>query len=158
MDRLRRWLALAIAATALVAAGFLWTRDRPVATAHGASVAVADADPDGEDAGLPAAPLIAPKSPLTDAEREARRFNRYDRDKDGRITRDEYLANRKKGFARLDTNHDGVLSFDEYVVKTDDKFAKADRDGDGALDRAEFATTAVKRRPRSACACPAAER
>jgi hypothetical protein len=156
MDRLRRWLAMGVALTALVAAGFFWTRDRPTASANSgvAAVTVPDADPEGDDASAPPrAALIAPKSPLTDAEREERRFNRYDKDRNEKISRDEYMANRRKNFAKLDLNHDGVLSFEEYSVKATDKFDKADRDGDGQLSREEFAATAVKRRARAACVC-----
>ena len=153
---MRRWLALSAALIALILAGFFWTRDRPVAQAAGgqqAALTVPDAETDGEDANLPVPPLAAPRSPLTPAEKEARRFNRYDKDKDNKLSKPEYLANRRKSFDKLDLNHDGVLSFDEYTVKALDKFGKADRDGDGILDREEFATTAIKRRPRAACVC-----
>lgn len=145
---MRRWLALGVALVALVAAGFLWTRDRPVALAGQAEMTVSDADPDGEDASTPASPLVAPRSPLTDADREARRFDRYDKDRTEKITRTEYLASRVKAFGRLDLDRDGKLSFDEYSAKVITKFAKADRDGDGDLDRKEFAATAAKRRAR----------
>ena len=148
---MRRWLGLAVALVALIAAGFLWTRDRPVALAGASSITVPDADPDGEDAATPAAPLVAPKSPLTDADREAKRFNRYDKDRDEGVTRDEYLATRRKSFAKLDLDHDGKLSFEEYSVKAVDKFTKADRDADAKLSRKEFALTAVKRRARAPC-------
>ncbi len=148
---MRRWLALGVALVALAAAGFLWTRDRPVALAGQAAITVPDADPDGEDAATQAAPLVAPRSPLTDADREARRFDRYDKDRTDTITKPEYLANRVKAFARLDLDHDGKLSFDEYSAKVIAKFAKADRDGDGDLNRKEFAATAVKRRARAPC-------
>ena len=43
--------------------------------------------------------------------REQKRFGRYDKDRDGAITRDEYLASRRKAYAKLDTNGDGRLSF-----------------------------------------------
>lgn len=96
-------------------------------------------------------PEAAPKS------REERRFNRYDKDRDDRITRDEYLASRKKAFAKLDTNDDGRLSFDEWAVKTTTKFAGADKDKSATLDRSEFATTAPKRKPpRRRADCPPA--
>ncbi|WEK43051.1 MAG: EF-hand domain-containing protein [Candidatus Sphingomonas colombiensis] len=85
--------------------------------------------------------------------REQKRFDRYDKDRDGRVTREEYLASRRKAFAKLDTNGDGKLSFDEWAVKTITKFADADHDRSGALDRAEFATTAPKRRPKPKCVC-----
>ena len=148
---MRRWLALGVALVALVAAGFLWTRDRPVAQAGQAEMTVADADPDGEDASTPASPLVAPRSPLTDADREARRFDRLDKDGTAAITRAEYFVNRRKAYARLDADGDGTLSFDEYSAKAIVKFAKADRDGDGDLNRKEFAATAMQRRARAAC-------
>lgn len=153
---MRRALALGVALLALVAAGFLWTRDRPVALAS-APPPPAVEDSDGE---VPesTAGLVAPRSSVTPAEREARRFGRYDKDRDARISRDEYLANRKKGFARLDRNGDGRLGFDEYAVASAEKFARADRNGDGALAAPEFAATAAKRKPKPACTCPPAER
>ncbi|MFZ4688768.1 MAG: histidine kinase [Polymorphobacter sp.] len=143
---MRRFLALAVALTALLAAGFLWTRDRPVAVATEVGLPALDAD----DAD---APLVAPVSSVTPEQREARRFARADKDKDARISRDEYLSTRKKAFARLDANGDGRLGFDEYAAATAKKFGKADRDGDGALAAPEFATTAVKRKAKPACRC-----
>lgn len=86
--------------------------------------------------------------------REERRFGRYDKDRDGRITRDEYLASRRKAFAKLDTNGDGRLSFEEYAVATATKFAKADGDRSGVLNAAEFATTRVARKAPATPKCP----
>ncbi len=148
---MRRALALGVALLALIAAGFLWTRDRPVAVATESPRPAAEAEAEGE--ALDAGPLVAPRSDLTPEQREARRFARYDKDKDDRISRDEYLVNRRKTFAKLDKNGDGKLSFDEYSVKGVEKFVKADVNGDGALVAAEFATTAVKRKPKVGCAC-----
>jgi len=101
-----------------------------------------------------AAPLVAPVSDVTPADREAKRFSRYDKDKDGSITRDEYFANRHKAFANLDVNHDGKLSFEEYSVKAITKFDTAEVSHDGKLTPVEFATTAVKRKPRTKAVCP----
>ena len=140
-------LALGVAVLALVAAGFLWTRDAPVATASEAPRLAADPGPDDDG------PLEAPASAVTDADREARRFARYDKDTDARISRDEYLVNRTKAFAKLDVNGDGKVGFDEYAAATVAKFGKADRNGDGALAAGEFATTAVKRKAKAACTC-----
>lgn len=96
----------------------------------------------------------------TERTREQKRFDRYDKDRDGKVTREEYLASRRKAFARLDTNGDGKLSFDEWAIKTTTRFGDADRDRSGTLDRAEFATTAPKRRAKPKCVCgpaPAAQ-
>jgi hypothetical protein len=146
---MRRWLALAVAFIALVAAGLLWTRDRPVAVATERALAPPSAATESDDE----APLVAPVSNVTPEQREARRFARYDRDKDASVSRDEYLASRKKAFAKLDGNGDGRLSFDEYAAATVKKFGVADRDAGGTLDASEFATTAPKRREMPACSC-----
>jgi hypothetical protein len=88
--------------------------------------------------------------------REQKRFGRYDKDKDGAITRDEYLVARRKAYAKLDTNGDGRLSFDEWAIKATTKFAGADRDRSGAMNATEFATTAIKRKARPRVNCPPA--
>ena len=113
---------------------------------------------------MPAVVADPAETPLPDrlpeaapATREERRFNRYDKDRDARITRDEYLASRRKAFAKLDKNDDGRLDFEEWAVRTTTKFAGADKDRSNSLNRAEFATTAVKRRaPRRRADCPPA--
>lgn len=107
----------------------------------------------GQDAALPdSVPEASAKT------REEKRFGRYDKDKDGAITRAEYLASRRKAYVRLDSNGDGQLSFDEWAAKTTARFATADADKNGAMNPAEFATTAPKRRARATpkCVCPAA--
>lgn len=144
---MRRILAIAIALVALVGAGFFWTRDRPVAVATEAVAPTSTTDSDDE------APLVAPVSNVTAEQREARRFSRYDKDKDAAISRAEYLASREKAFAKLDANGDGKLAFDEYAKATIKKFGTADRDADGALDAGEFASTAPKRRETPVCDC-----
>jgi len=111
-------------------------------------------------AAAPAAQAGTTNGPLPDSvpeagdrTREQKRFDRYDKDRNGQVTREEYLAQRRKAYAKLDTNHDGVLSFDEWAVKAETKFAAADGDKSGAMNPTEFATTAVKRntRPRPKC-------
>ncbi len=93
--------------------------------------------------------------PRADARtKEEKRFNRYDKDKNGGVSREEYLLSRRKAYAKLDLNGDGKLSFDEYAVKTVTKFAKADGDRTGALSRPEFATTAVVRKAKPKPNCP----
>jgi hypothetical protein len=146
---MRRFLALTISLVALLGAGFVWTRDRPVAEAS------APPPPEALAAGEDETPLVAPASNVTPADREARRFQRYDKDRDGKISRDEYLASRKKAFAKLDKDGDGKLGFEEYAVTTTTRFQKADRDGNGALVADEFKATAAKRSEAVRCDCKA---
>jgi hypothetical protein len=109
--------------------------------------AVADAS---EDEALPdEAPRASAKS------REQKRFDRYDKDRNEAISRDEYLISRRKAFTKLDANGDGKLGFEEWAVKTTGKFGSADKDKSRTLTRAEFLATAPKRRAAApSCACP----
>ena len=138
-----RFLAGVGSALLLTAAGlFWWTSDRPaspIAQAVAQPLAAATSDP-------PARPPEA-----EERTREEKRFDRYDKDRDQKITADEYLLSRRKAYAKLDSNGDGRLSFDEWAKKTTDKFAKADADGSRALTRGEFATTKVVRKPKAPC-------
>lgn len=144
-----RFLAGAIAALALAGAGLFWFSSQAERTHPVLPQAAPDGPPATAETPLPQ--TVPEASPQT---REERRFNRYDKNRDDRITRDEFLASRHKAFAKLDVNGDGRLSFDEWAVKSETKFSAADRNRDGALTRAEFATTAVKRKPRAPrCAC-----
>ena len=96
---------------------------------------------------LPEAPEASPKS------REEKRFSRADKDKNGRIEREELLGPRRKAFAKLDVNGNGILSFEEWAVRTVDKFAEADRDRTGWLNPAEYAVTAPPPPKKKSCAC-----
>ena len=143
-----RYLAGAGAGVLLVVAGMMLQAMRPAAVAPLAAMPAVAGEPGGGQ-GLGVA---VPEA--TDKTREEKRFNRYDKDRDGSITRSEYLLPRSKAFAKLDANHDGNLSFDEWAVKAETKFATADADKSGAMNAAEFATTAVKRKPRAKANCP----
>jgi hypothetical protein len=136
-----RYLVGGLATLALVAAGvMLFNRSgRSVAALPSAPLAVAQSAADG------ALPDSVPQA--SDRTREQKRFDRYDKDRNGAVSREEYLANRRKAYAKLDTNHDGTLSFDEWAIKAETKFAVADTDKSGAMTATEFATTAVKRKP-----------
>ena len=113
---------------------------------------------------LPAAPragatpsMIVPGTPSQAPEaspknREEKRFSRADKDKNGRIEREELFAPRRKAFAKLDANGNGTLSFDEWAVKTVEKFGGADKDRSSWLTPAEYATTAPPP-PKKKCAC-----
>lgn len=148
-----RYVVGGLGALALVAAGML------LFNRSGRSIAALAAAPSQQgaaatdDATLPdAAPAASDKT------REQKRFARYDKDRNGQVARDEFLAPRRKAFAKLDANHDGTLSFDEWAVKTATRFAAADTDKSGAMTAAEFAATAPKRRaPHIRKDCPPAQ-
>lgn len=145
-----RYLAGGVAALLMVAAGWLLFGSRagsesPLPPAPRAS----SGQPQGRAGSLPD---MVPEA--TAKTREDRRFGRYDKDRDGQVGREEYLASRRKAFARLDTNGDGRLAFEEWSAKTLTKFAGADKDRSGAMSPAEFATTAVKRSTRPRPNCP----
>lgn len=143
---MRRWLAGGAAVVLMGAALVAFTSTDsepalPAPPAHaGFRVAAANADT-----------LDPPAAERPAEDREAKRMARYDKDKDGAISRVEYLKSRERAFAKLDLNRDGRLDFAEYAAKTIDKFESADGDDSGRLSTAEFATTAVKRKPKAAC-------
>lgn len=144
-----RYLAGAGAALALGGAGLvLFSGQATPRALLPAAPAVTGA---GDEQALPdAVPAATAKT------REQKRLGRYDKDKNGEVTRDEYLASRRKAYARLDKDGDGRLSFDEWATKAIVKFATADRDRSGAMNAAEFATTAVKRKAPARANCPPA--
>lgn len=149
-----RFLAGVAATLLLVTAGFFIWRAQAVRVAPlvppAPSAAVTR-----EAAGAPMSVTDVAEPPAaTERTREQKRFDRYDKDRNGTVTRDEYLANRKKAFAKLDTNGDGKLSFEEYSVKATAKFSKADRNRDGVLNASEFATTRVVRKTKPRLRCP----
>jgi hypothetical protein len=137
-----RYLVGGVAALALVGAGWLifggMARPDPLSSPTAAARRTAASIQDDPQA----TPL--PEAPARD--REQKRFDRYDKDRDGKVTRDEYLVPRRKAFAKLDVNGDGRLSFDEWAIKTATRFSDADHDRSGAMDAREFATTAPKRK------------
>ena len=142
-----RYLVGGLATLALVAAGMLiFNRNaRSVAALPLASMV------QPQDSG--ALPDTVPEA--SDKTREQKRFDRYDKDRNGAVTRDEYLMQRRKAFAKLDIDHNGTLSFDEWAIKAETKFAVADKDKSGTMTPVEFATTAVKRKaPRVRRDCP----
>jgi hypothetical protein len=95
-------------------------------------------------------PLQAPEAdPKT---REQKRFSRYDKNKDGKVEADEYLAARHKNFDKLDVDHNGALSFAEYAAKGIEKFASAGG-RKGWLSPTEFVATVPPPPKRKACSC-----
>ena len=134
----------AVAALLLVAAGLFWWQGR-AEVAHGVlppdisasgtgdgSILLPSADPNhGRGGSLPGGGRAKESD-------EQKRFNRYDRNRDGKISRNEMLSTRVKAFQKLDTNHDNLLSFEEWAVKTADRFRDMDANGDGIVTRQEF--------------------
>ena len=151
-----RYLAGVASALLLVAAGFfLWTG---LARGEGSVPSAPPQAAPSSSAAMANATAVIDPPQATERTREQKRFDRYDRNRDGKVDRDEYLLNRRKAFAKLDTDGDGKLSFDEYSARAIAKFAKADADRSGALIAAEFATTRVERKPEPESRCPARSR
>lgn len=144
-----RFLAGAAACLLLVTGAFLLWQGQAQQTAQ-----LPDAPP-----ARPGAPSMVvagnvPQAPEATAKsREQKRFSRADKDKNGRIAREELLAPRRKAYAKLDADHNGTVSFEEWAVKTLDKFGGADKDGSGWLTAAEYASTAPPPPKRPRCGC-----
>jgi len=142
-----RFLAGAAACFLLLTGAFLFWQSRaaensalpraPAARAAGGSFF---------DSGQLEAPEASEKT------REEKRFSRYDKNKDGKVEAEEYLAARHKNFDKLDLDHNGALSFQEYAAKGIDKFNAAGG-RKGWLSETEFATTAPPKAKRNTCAC-----
>lgn len=98
--------------------------------------------------------MVGPAPPeASELTKEQRRFFRYDRNRDWRITRTEMLSTRSDAFRKLDKDGNNLLDFEEWAVATVDKFEGADADGDNKLTPAEFATTAPRPKKRRRCNC-----
>ena len=136
-----RYLLGGAAALLMTTAGILWFNAR----AHNSPAPLLAAAPAATTAktGDDALPASVPEA--SEETREQKRFVRYDKNQDGIVSREEYLASRRKAFAKLDTNHDGQLSFDEWSAKAIARFVAADGDKSGGMTAAEFAATAPKR-------------
>lgn len=150
-----RFVAGAVACLLLMTGGLFWWQgqasnqrlEKPERQAKAAPPPL----PVGDESPVGTAPPMPPEAPEED--REARRFNRYDSNRDDIITRVELMSSRTNAFKKLDTDGNNLLSFEEWAVATSDRFARADANEDGRLTRAEFATTAPKRSPKPKCKC-----
>ncbi len=157
---MNRILLGALGALVLVGLGIFWMQGRaqieqaapppdPQALAEGAD------DPDT----LPSADvgdLEGPEPPeASELTREQRRFFRYDRNRDLKITRNEMLSTRTSAFRRLDTDGNNLLTFEEWAISTSARFDEMDADADNELTQAEFATSAPasRRSSRPRCDC-----
>ena len=99
--------------------------------------------------------MLGPAPPeASELTREERRFFRYDRNRDRKITRNEMLSTRSDAFRKLDVDGNNLLTFEEWAVATSERFAKMDANGNLELTPAEFATSAPARKPKKpACRC-----
>lgn len=146
-----RYFVGGIAALLMAGAGVFLFQGRATPEPMPPAPKAVQSDATGEEAPLAEVPSAPDRS------REEKRFDRSDKDRNGTVTLAEMQLPRRKAFAKLDTNGDGKLSFEEWTVRTSTKFTEADKDKSGGLTRAEFATTAPKRRnpARPQCDCRA---
>ncbi len=152
----------AFATLLFVSAGLFWWQGR-AATEQGApppdiTVPVEDAVDEAVDpAELPDETGRGQRGPalptVDEPGREAQRFNRVDRDHDGRISRVEMLGPRVAAFRKLDKDGNNLLSFEEWAVATANRFSGADANGDRSLTRQEFTTTRPRETARPRCRC-----
>ncbi len=153
---MNRFVAGSVSALLLVAAGLFWWQSRAAGEQKAEPVqayapAPIEPVPEGDaDAMGEAPPMPAEASPLS---REERRFARYDRDRDGIISRSEMMASRTKAFKALDKDGNNLLSFEEWAVATSDRFASADGDKDGKVTPKELAAIAPKVTAKAKCKC-----
>lgn len=150
----------ALAALLLVAAGVFWWQGRATPAADLPAPRLAEPDPRASGAAEDDTPpdsdasdAVGPDLPeVPEQTREEKRFDRLDRDHDGKISRAEMLAARVKEFRKLDVDGNNLLTFEEWATATSNKFKGADANGDGVLDRGEYATTKAKPK-KPACKC-----
>jgi len=149
----------AFAALMLVASGIFWWQGRAEVDA---GVPPPETEP-GEDFSqavpdaLPSADIAGKRGPAppeaTELSRERKRFARYDRDSDGRVTRNEMLSTRTAAFRKLDKDGNNLLTFEEWAVATGDKFRAADANRDLWLSPQEFLATRPKEKAKPKCSC-----
>jgi Ca2+-binding EF-hand superfamily protein len=87
-------------------------------------------------------------------------FSEFDKNNDGRISRDELREGTERLFGDIDTNKDGFVSKEEMQAhhkamhdkfresmreKMRDHWKSADKDGDGALSRSEIEAAKMQR-------------
>ena len=150
---MNRTLLGAFAALLLATAGLFWWQGRAATEVGEAPPQFADVPPEGLPGEDGSGQMGAAPPEANEATKEQRRFDRLDRNRDGKITRVEMLTPRVAQFRKLDTDGNNLLSFEEWAVKTSNRFKGADRNGDNNLDRAEFATTKPKPAAKPVCKC-----
>lgn len=152
---MNRLILGALGALVMVAVGLFWWQGR-AAVEHGAPppMPVSSAPAEAEIPVADPGDLKGPTPPeATELTREQRRFFRYDRNRDLKISRNEMLSTRTDAFRALDKDGNNLLSFEEWAVTTAQRFDKADANGNRELTPEEFATTRPKVKPKPACRC-----
>ena len=156
---MNRMILGAFAALVMVGIGMFWLQGRAQveqAAPPPQPQAPSEADQTDPNA-LPSADianLTGPEPPeASELTREERRFFRYDRNRDRKITRNEMLSSRSDAFRKLDTDGNNLLTFEEWAITTAERFDKMDSNGDDELSQAEFATSAPKPRASPRCNC-----
>lgn len=149
----------AFGALMLVTVGLFWMQGRAQVEAGAPPpdpAALSEADRSGAD-DLPSVDVAGMEGPeppeATDLTREQRRFFRYDRNRDLKITRNEMLSTRTDAFRKLDTDGNNLLTFEEWAATTVTRFDAMDANGNRELNAAEFASSAPKPRKATACKC-----
>lgn len=152
---MNRTILGALGALALVGIGLFWWQGRaqvergaPPPAPVAAPVDLT-AIPTADGAGLTG----PPPPEATELTREQQRFGRYDRDRSGRIGRNEMLSTRTEAFRKLDKDRNNLLTFEEWAVATVTRFEAADRDRDAELTPEEFVATRPKTPTRRECRC-----
>jgi hypothetical protein len=150
---LNRLILGAFGALVLVGIGLFWLQGRAAVERGAPPPAVQPIKPTG----LPSADVSGLSGPAppeaTELSREQRRFFRYDRNRDLKVTRNEMLSTRTDAFRDLDVDGNNLLTFEEWAVTTAQRFDRADADGNRELDQQEFATTAPRPSRTPACSC-----
>ncbi len=144
----------AFVALLLVAVGLFWLQGRAEVEKGAPPPEPAAA---ARPTGIPSADVAGLEGPAppeaSELSREQRRFFRYDRNRDLKITRNEMLSSRTDAFRDLDVDGNNLLTFEEWAVTTAERFDKADANGDRELTQKEFATTAPKPASTPRCNC-----
>jgi hypothetical protein len=143
----------AVLALLLLGVGLFWLQGRAEIERGAPPPSPAPVPPEG----LPSADIAGLEGPeppeASELSREQRRFFRYDRDRDLRITRNEMLSTRTDAFRDLDKDGNNLLTFEEWAVITVQRFEQADADRNGELNQKEFVTTAPKAGATATCRC-----
>jgi hypothetical protein len=147
----------ALGALLLVAAGVFWWQGRAAVEHNAPPQQLAVSGAVGEKDELPSADAGDAEGPdlpeASEQTREQRRYGHIDKDRDGKITRNEMLAPRVRDFRKLDVDGNNLLTFEEWAVKTSNRFKAADANGDQSLSATEFVTTKAKPAKKAACKC-----